>query len=956
MIKLLLKLSLLILILGTYVFCQNSTIVGKVVEQKNNKPLVGAHAVLTSQTDTTKKYFSTTDSSGIFEITNVKYDKYFLEVKFLGYEYLLKKINVNQPAINLGTLTLSEKAIPMSEVVVEGEIQTAIIKGDTTEYDVRSYKTSRDATAEELVQKMPGVTIESGSVKAQGEDVRQVLVDGRQFFGLDPMLALRTLPSEIIDRVQVFDRLSDQAQLTGYDDGQSIKTMNIVTRLDRRQGQFGRFNAGAGTEQHYALNGNLNIFEPIRRISILGLSNNTNQQNFTMQDLLGVLGVGSLRGVSGGGMPGRIMQMRGPTPGSRPTGGIFTGSGSATNFLVGPQSGISTTHSFGLNYIDSLLSNLYVNGSYFFNYSDNENPQSLIRQYTLSIDSPIVYKEESDAIRKNYNHRMNLRFEYTPDSSNTFIFTPQLYFQENNSENYSNGFNQNINDFVLSRATTNSHTDANGYSAQNNLVYRYKFPTQGRTLSIDGGLSLNRRSSSSNLYSLNEFFTEVNVPNDTINQKTGSLTKGYSISANVIFTEPVTEKILIQLNYNSNYNNSESDKKTYKYNTNYEDYVDLNNRLSNTFESDYFTNSAGLGLRFREKSLNASMGVSYQIATLRGEQFFPSYSHLSKRFYSILPNLMLNYESSMRYNLRMHYRTSTSSPTITQMQNVVDNSNPLFLSVGNPNLKHSYTHMFLTRFSTVDIRKGRNLLLFFNINYTKDYIGNSTITALKDTIIFPGGIHLNPGTQLTTPINLTESWTLRLFGTYGMPASFLKSNINLMIGLTYNRTPSMLNYIQNFSNTYNFSPGLVIGSNISENLDFTVSYNSNFYRTRNTVQTDLDNEYFSHTVGLRFNWTFWNGFVFKNELNNNLYSGLSKELDQNYVLWNLSFGKKIFKNDAGEILLTVYDVLNQNKSISRNITESYIEDTTSKVLKRYLLLTFTYNLRNFTEVRTKGKE
>ncbi len=942
---------LLLLIVVGQVQSQTATVSGKIVDARKSTPLAGVHIRLLSQSDSTNQSVTATDTGGHFFFPNVRKNSFTLEATYLGYKKFEKIIEVNTLPLDLGTISMSESTIPMEEIVIEGRVPATTQKGDTTEYNARAFKVNKDATAEDLVTKMPGVIVDNGNVKAQGEDVQQVLVDGRPFFGADPTLALRNLPSEIVDKVQVFDKLSDQAQLTGFDDGQTVKTMNIVTRQDRRQGQFGRVNGGYGTDDRYIATGNMNSFHADQRLSIIGLSNNVNQQNFSTQDLLGVTGGSQRGGFGGGGIFGRGRRSGANTNGTRGGGGggPQQGEGNVNNFLVGQQNGISTAHSLGSNYADSIGRNVYANGSYFFNLTDNNNPQNLSRQYILSQDSSSLYSENSQAEKKNSNHRFNFRFEYTPDSANTIIAAPQLFYQNNRSTSSVDGTNTSASQQVVSQSNNDNLTTANGFTSQNHLTLRHKFSTPGRTISVDVGVGLNHKRSTGTLHSLDQYFdTQMNA-NDTINQQTGILTNGYSLSSSLAYTEPLSINSLLQINFSPAFSKTKSDNRTYNYNPSDAEYSDLNMKLSNSFDNRYTTANTGIGYRLRGKSFNATAGVSFQVATLRSEQSFPNLATTEKSFYSILPNMMFNYELANRRGLRFMYRASTSSPSISQLQNVLDNSNPLLLSTGNPDLRQSYTHSLLTRLTLSNTENAQSILLFFFANYTHDYIANSTLIAQRDTVL-PGGLRLNQGTQLTIPVNLDGYWNLRSFCTYGFPFDFLKSNLNFNGGLSYTRTPGMVNSLKNISNVYTMSPGFVLGSNISEDLDFTLSYTGNFNIAHNSVQSDLNNNYFTHTAGVKFNWIFWEGVVLRTDMNNVLYNGLSAGLNQNYILWNIGFGKKFLPGQRGEVLLTVYDVLNQNRNINRTVTETYVEDATTKVLSRYLMLTFTYNVRQFQEM------
>jgi hypothetical protein len=928
-----------LLIFSPVAFSQDARIEGRIIEKNKETGLYGVNLTLALQPDTTKKYYTSTDNEGQFTFTDIPKATYIFEAVYLGYASIRKTVTIERYITDLGTLPMTEWAIQLDGVLVEGRVPPAIQKGDTTEYNAKAFKVNKDATVEDLVTKMPGVTIVNGTVKAHGEEVQQVLVDGKQFFGTDPSVALKNLPSEIVDRIQVFDKLSDQAQFTGFDDGQSKKTMNIVTREDRRKGKFGRFNAGYGTDDRYTVGGTYNSFEDVRRLTLLGLSNNVNQQNFGMQDLFGVMGGGGDR--SGGGMRGG--RPGGGRPGSGMGGGGRSGGGS-TGMSSAQQSGISTVHSLGMNYADSIATDLFMNGSYLFNYTNNDNPKTLNREYTASTDSTTFYNETSAAKNKNYNHRFDFRFEYAFDTSNTVLFTPQVYVQDNTTTNSLTGTTLISDSALLSRSRSDNAVTTDGYNGQSHLLYRHRFPTQGRTISVDIGASGDHKNSSAQLHSLDEYV--VSGINDTIDQRAKTLVNGTSLSSNLMYTEPLWTNSILRLGYATSYSKNSSDKKTYNYNASGGGYTIFDDSLSNYYENRNLQQSGSAEIGYRTKTFNAMAGVSYQVTMLKGTQSFPTTFSLQKRFYSVLPSAMVWYNFSRRQNLRLFYRTSTASPSISQLQNVVDNSNSLLLTSGNPDLKQSYSQMLGVHYFQANTETAQNILLFLNVNFTNNYIGNSSVMATKDTIL-PSGLLLNNGTQLTVPVNLDGYRSISTFCTYGFPFDLIRTNVNLNLGFNYTRTPGLVNTVLNASNLYTYSPGIVLGSNISENVDFTLSYTANFNRTKNTVRVQLDNNYYSHTAGIKFNSIFWDGIVFRNELNNTLYSGLGAGLDRNYVLWNVSIGKKLFANDRGELLLTVYDVLNQNRSQSRTVTETYIEDATTNVLKRYFMLTFTYNLRSF---------
>lgn len=932
-------LSLAVLFCHFTALSQPAVIAGRVVAKQNHHPLAGAHVRLIELNDSTQWAITATDSSGHFVLPNVPQAIYILEITYIGYGKHIREITVDNRRVDLDEITLSVEAIPVTEVVVEGHMPAAELHGDTTVYNAGAFKVNADASGEDMVKKMPGVVIEDGTVKAQGEDVKQILVDGQQFFGSDPMLALKNLPADMIDQVQVFDKAGDQAQLTGFNDGQTIKTMNIVTKSDCRRGQFGRASGGVGSDDRYSAGGTMNHFDVSRRVSIIGLSNNANRQNFSMEDILGVFSTGDRPGgrggggmFGGGGSPGG-----GSASGESESGPPPPGGGAASTFFVGQQSGTSVVHSFGLNYADSVTHRLYATGSYFFNRTDNANPRNLLRHYIDAVDSGSVYAESNDTRQNNNNHRVNIRLEFAPDSSNTLIAAPQISFQ-----------GSQISSRILSSALlpagaaasgseSDSRTNASGYNFTGRFVYRHKFPATGRTISAAMDLGRNRQESSGNQYSLEQFFSGE-ARSDTLAQVSSVLMTGRSLSADLSYAEPLGHRSLLQFSAGRSNSHSASDNGTYNRGR-------LDSALSNSYENEYRTENAGLGYFYRGNSFFTTAGVSYQRADLLGTQSFPYSSTLERTFSSVLPYAMLNYQISKHRDVHIFYRTSTTAPSVTQLQDVVNNSNPLILTAGNPELRQSYSHSIMSRLAVVNPLSAQSLMVFLMLNTTKDYIGSSTVTAQRDTVL--DGIAMIRGVQITRPVNLDGYWNIRTMWTYSLPFDILSSNLNVNAGAGYARTPGLVNNQRAVTGVFSLSPGFMLASNIGEDLDFTLSYTASLSLSCNSLQNGLNNNYWMHAPGLTLTWIPLEGIVLQTDMTGVLYAGLTPGVNTGTLNWNISVGKKVFANQRGEFLLTVYDVLNENTKTSRTITGAYYEDSETSALPRYIMLTFNYNLGMF---------
>ncbi len=916
-------------------FSQPGSIHGMIVNEKG-MPFGEAHIRTVDPDDSLRTFTGESAEDGTFHIDRIPPGTYRLEVSAVGYRKAEKAITVSAGVLETGTIVLAEQLIVLDEVVVQARVPPAIQKGDTTEYIARAFKTNRDATAEDLLTKMPGITVDNGTVRAGGENIQRVLVDGKPFFGDDPALALRNLPAEVVDKIQLFDQMSDQAQFTGFDDGQSVRALNITTRRERSDLKFGVLTTGYGDDHRYEAGGNFNSFQGDQRISLVGLSNNVNVQNFTTQDLLGVMSGSSQVRAAGLG-PVRI---RGG--GGRGQRQASAGSGAANPFAAGQQQGINTTHLLGGNVSDSLGSNLFAQGSYFVNRTDNQNQQNLNRTYLLGGDSTSAYKQNTDASTRNFNHRINGRVTYAADEMNSVILVPQLYIQSNRADNAIIASTAQAAAMSGSRSTTS--TQNSGYDLGGHAILRHKFDLPGRTISFDLGVDNARKATNALLASLTEASAGGSSRNDTADQSSNYLSTGRTVTASLVYTEPMTVNSLFEVSYAPSFTNNDATKSTFDFDPLTGAYSTPDLSLTNAYANTYLTQKAGAGYRLRTTAMNLSAGLAFQRADLRGDQGGIPGAQIGRSFETILPNALLTFSLPDRKYLRIMYWASTLPPTVAQLQNVVDNSNPLLLTTGNPSLDQSFSHSLMVRYSETLPDRARSMFAYLLATMTNHYIGNATVIPGKDTTL-ADGTSLLSGTQLSSPVNLNGYWNVRSFFTYGFPFDLISSTLNLNAGVTFTRTPGLVNALQNISNAWSLSEGFVVGSNISQDFDFTVSYLGNYTLGRNTIQSQANSSYYSHTAAIKWTWTFWEGVVLRNDLSNVLTAGQAAGYNQNSLLWNISVAKKLFKDRSGEMKVGVADLLGQNKAVSHSVTDSYLEDTRNEALTRYVMVNFTYTLR-----------
>lgn len=918
-------------------YAQDLHKISGIVKDNFNEEVYGA--IIQLKTPESKYIKGTaTVEDGSFIIEDVEKGKYILTIMNMGAQPIDKMIEVEDRDLNIGIIKFGSAATNLKEVTVTTTALTGQQNQDTSTYNANSYKVNPDATAEDMVRKMPGIDMSGGEVKAQGEKVSKVLVDGKPFFGDDASSTLKNLPAEVISKIQVYDEKSEQSRLSGVDDGETVKAINIITKSEKREGTFGKVYAGAGLDFNsingnnnvnedafrYSTGANLNYFKGNRRISIIGQSNNVNMQNFSSQDLLGIASSSGGRGFGRGGMGG---------------------GNSSNNFMVNNQNGIAQTNAIGLNYSDKLGKKVELTASYFFNNTNTNTTQETDRQYILNNESGQTYREQSNATAHNYNHRINARLTYNIDSSNTLLWIPSVSFQKNNSTSNLLGNTNTIDNSIANSTQNNYNANLSGYNFNNMLMYFHRFKKAGRSFNIrvNGGSNTNK--GNSNFYAINTFYPAAQL-NDTLDQAGTQDRTGWNINTNVEYNEPITKRSGVQVSYTNGYQKTNSDKLTYNYDAGTMNYTDLDTALSNQYTTVYKTNAVGLRYTFNNKMIRFNVGADAQKAVLEGDRTFPYVSAIHKDFQNILPRAMMRVNFSRTKNLGLFYRTSTNAPSVTQLQDVIDNSNPLQLTSGNPDLKQSYTHNLFSRYSSSNAKNNSMFFVMLRGSLTNDYIGNSTIIATNDTVV-GNNVNLAKGGQYTTQRNMDGYYSFNVFTTYSTPIPSLKSNINVNVSGGITRSPGYINNAKNYSNNRNVGLGLVFSSNISEKIDFTLSSNTNMNFVKNTLNSNADNNYLNQSTRLSANYIFWKGMVLNTELNHQLYEGLTSSANQNFLLWNAGIGKKLFAKQQGEIRLSVFDLLGQNRSIAQTFTESYNQTVTSNVLQRYFMLTFTYNIRNF---------
>ena len=955
-----LLLSTLLSLFAVAAFAQKGSVTATIVDAETGSSVVGAVLTVAPANAPEKKQGFASGYKGAASISSLAYGEYALTVSFIGYNNLDTTFRLSTPRLNLGTLKL-KPGVQIETVVKEVKAMRTSQKGDTVSYNAGAFKVTNDADVEGLLKKMPGITVTDGVVETQGEEIKKVFVDGKEFFGEDVTTAIKSLPAEAVDRVEVYNKLSDAAEFSGMDDGEGYKALNIVTKPGMRQGQFGKFYAGFGYDAEtatedkfkYLAGGNANIFSGDSRVSFIGLFNNVNQQNFSFEDILGVSG-------GGGGRRGGVGQ-----------------------YMMRPQSGVATVNALGVNYSDTWgkRDQVSVQGSYFFNNTDTRNRSTTDKWYeSPMVPDTLMTRGYSDT--KGYNHRFNARLEWKISENQNLMVRPRFSYQSNDPVSTTTGWQFGAPEAGGSGYSyTDNYSDGlrHGYNAGASAVYRAKLGKDGRTITIDGSGNYSDNTNNSNSWS-NELGSQPNRP-EIMEGVEGEIpftwdpaaylsrrylrnmapSSSYSVRGNFTYTEPVAKYAQVSLQYRMSYNSQERDKKSY---VTADDFsiagLTPDPQLSNSYRSGYLTQSVGPGFRYAKDRSRFIANVYYQRSTLDGEVVRGEAEKISHSYDNVTYFMMGELNINRENTLRLFVSSYTDSPTVTELQSVFDVSDAQNITHGNPNLRPSYTHRVNFHYVNSNVEKGRTFMWMFSARTTQDYTATHLVQSTSSN-----PINIQIDDKLYTPnyysttTNLDGYWQLRTHLSYGLPIGFLKSNFNVMAGVTYTTTPSMLGGTvnadgsitggeRNDSENLGYDFRAVLGSNISENVDFTLSWNGTYNEATNSLGTsNVKNRYFNHTAQGNLKLVFPLGFTLTASAAYTQYIGFTNDYEEDYLLCNAWLGKKVFRNQRGEIMVGVNDIFNQNTAFARTTGSGWTQNATNSVIGRYFMVQFTYNLRRF---------
>lgn len=916
----------LFLALPFLAFSQNKNItVEGFVADSSGIGLPSASVVLLQQKDSIMHAFGLSGPDGRFTVKRVTPGDYILQITYLGYQTYHQELNVpaDQPKMAVEKILLAPSNTLLDAVDISADQVPLRIRKDTIEYNAGAFQTQPGSVVEDLLRKLPGVEVDrNGNIKAQGEAVQNVLVEGKEFFGNDPKIATKNLPADVVDKVQVFDKKSDMAEFTGIEDGRDQKTINLKLKEDKKQGYFGNISGGYGTENRYEGKFNVNRFNKKMQFSVIGAANNNNQQAFSFEDYISIMGGLSNFMTGGGGGSGRVRLEITPESGIPLPGNT--------------DRGFTDTQAGGMNLNYEFTPKTELNANYFFNRIQNDLDRTVTRQNVLGADN---FNSLEHELRnsQNINHRLNLTLRHKLDSFQNII--ARARFSYNNAGLFSN---LNSTTFNTDGAPQNNSLrifDSDGQNLRGDagLVYRRRLGRKGRAFVADLSYRTGDDSRKARLSADNTFYRAGQDTTTSVRQRQQYADEPENYGASLSYTEPIGKRQFLEL---------QASRQQYTNRTS-KDFYDLvetptpgevfNPLLSNRFRRGYRYDRAGLNYMRNRKKYNLTIGAAVQNSVLDGT-LAGSEDKLSRNFTRILPAAFYNYEPGIGRNFSVEYSTSLREPSLEQLQPVVDNSDPLNVYVGNPGLKPEYAHELNLNLMRFDQFTMTTFFASLGATYVDDRITNA---ATVDSLF----------RRSIQPVNVARDITLNGYVNFGRPIKIIKSNFNINLSSTYNRGILFVNDLENNTDRWQHSVEFNIDNRKKEKLDISAGTRLSFNSTRYSVSKSLNQRYLTQryfadvTVFPTKQWAIGSGIDYA------VYSAEAFGEQQSVPLWRAQITRYILKNRRGQIKLAAYDLLNRNVGINRSSQFNYIEEERIVSLGRYVMLTFAYSLSGFGSER-----
>lgn len=913
----------------------------KLVDEMSGDGVEFATVSLTPAGAKNASKYSLTDSKGSVTLKGVRSGKYSIKGEMMGYEAYSGEITVEKQSVDLGEVKMKVSVNFLEGAVVTDVGNPIVIKKDTIEFNATSFKTTDNDMLEDLLKKLPGVEVSSdGTVTSNGKEIKKITIDGKTFFLDDPQLATKNIPSKIVEKVKVIEKKSDQAEFTGIDDGNEETVIDLSIMKGMMNGWFGNMLAGGGSDlqdenNDFRFQGSAMVgrFNESDQIAFIGNANNTNNRGFND------MAASMMSGMRGGGM-------------GRGGGGMtFRGNG------------ISTSYMAGLNGSKTFDNKSELTGNYLFSGNEKDVTEKTTKTTLKSDGSSLISDNDGYSFTNTYGHRAGARADWKISDKTSILFEPQFNIGYGNFNEYSDfstlsstsaGNISTVND-----GNKHSYGDNDSQTMEGRLLLRQRLGKPGRTISLNVDFSHSNNTIDGYNRSLTNLYEDEAIADSTVvDQMYHQNAKAFSISGRLSYTEPLGGNYFLEGTYSYDYSESKSIKNTYNKDSG-GDYSVIDDVYSNQIDNTAINQRAGLNVMKQEDKYNLTVGVTAQPSKTENVTVVSNEERVIKQnVLNWAPNARFDYNFSDDRMIRLRYRGRTSQPTVTQLQPVEDNSDPLNLKRGNPNLHPSFSHSLNTMFFSNNRQTFSSLNANIDMTYNTNNIVNASWTD-ADGVTYTVPMNNEKGTFSTearlmfnSPIAKSKfSIMSATSGSYGNSMSFV-GNESVLDG----------NNEESYLNPDNFAENRYQTVGIREFLRFTYRDNyievtlgesTRYSKSWYEITTTEVNATWTNSLTSSVNLTIPNVMGIVTDVRYTFYNGYDEGYNDPTFVWNAELNKQIFKGRA-TLALKAYDILNQSKNTYRTISDNYIQDVQNNTLGRYVILSFTYRFGTFGGGRDRG--
>jgi hypothetical protein len=899
------------------------SIKGKLIDSAGKQVLPLATITVFTAADTSIITYRLSDPKGEFRVPGLPLNVDCRAViTFSGYRVVRKEfvLTPERPQLDWDSIWMVPDAKPLDEVLVVAERPPVSVKKDTIEFNATAFSTLPTALVEDLLKKLPGVEIDTdGNITVNGKKVNRIMVDGREFFGNDPKMATRNLPANIIDKVQVTDDKDEKELNPDKPEGDIGQVINLKLKKGVKKGWFGKAYAGAGTDKRYEGGGIVNLFRDTLQVSLIGFTNNLSRAGFGFSDItslggFGRSGINSLSVYSGGGIA---------------VNGVSFG---------GMGEGISTSTGGGFNLNHVLGNGLVLNSQYFYGQSRNDIEERNRRQQFLG-DTILTTNTLRNELQESFNHRIGFGLKGHLDSLSRIDFKPNLVL--GNDKSVLGALTDNNSNVAGPLNSGNNDQRVHGKDVQydHRLLFFKNFRKKERTLNISNSISVNNGDNDQVNESENAFFYNGFSDTTYLDQLRNRQQNNFSASLNAIYAEPISKQSSLRFAYQGNYYMNQDKIGTFTKNGNGK-YEIPDNDLSNDLRRKSWRNGVGASWIWKYKKLTLTATASVMALDIFND-FRKTGDKVNQHFRYFIPGLNIRWNA-----LNFSYSQNVSPAEINDVQPIPDNTNPLYINEGNPNLLPSRSHSFYLNFFKNIPAKTLTVNAFLNGSIREDAIARART--------------VNPdGTQITRPVNIDGQHSF--YTNFNINKQYkLNKQFQFSIGgsynINYNRNFLIVNERRAFVKTFGWGPRVSLNLNWKDKIEFngnyTLNYNQSTYESPDFADIDVISHYSRGELVIR--WP--KNIVWETSLNYSYNSQAAPGIQKSVALMNGGVTFLFLKDQKGNLKLSGYDLLNQNVSIRRYTSENAIIDRQVNILKRYFLLTFTYNIRNFNAKKVGGSE